>query len=61
MAVLCKRDTYMLGVSCVSYGNCENASEDDLPPSSDYVMWCCMVFLEVPFFKRLFRKIDITL
>ena len=58
--VLCQRNPYLLGVSCVSYVDYENMNEDDPAPKPEEVTWCCMVFVEVPFFKRLFKKIDTT-
>ena len=56
--VLCQRNPYLLGVSCVSHVDYEQMNEDDPAPKADEVTWCCMVFVEVPFFKRLFGKPD---
>lgn len=56
--VLCSRDPYSLGVVCVSFIDYETAQPEDPPPAFDEVKWCCGVFVEVPFFKRLFRKVD---
>ena len=58
--VLCQRSPYLLGVSCVSYVDYEQMNEEDPAPKADEVTWCCMVFVEVPFFKRLFGKPDTT-
>ena len=58
--VLCQRQPYLLGVACVSYVDYENTREEDPPPKSDEITWCCTVFVEVPFFKRLFSKVDTT-
>lgn len=58
--VLCQRSPYLLGISCVSYMDYENMNEEDPLPKPDEVTWCCMIFVEVPLFKRLFKKIDAT-
>ena len=58
--VLCQRKPYSLGVACVSYVDYENTKEDDPPPRAQDVTWCCSVFVEVPFFKGLFTRIDTT-
>ena len=57
---LCQRKPYLLGVSCVSYVDYENMNEDDPPPKPKEVTWCCMVFVEIPFLKRLFGNTDTT-
>ena len=56
--VLCTRDPYSLGVVCVSFIDYETAHPDDPPPPADEVKWCCGIFVETPFFKRLFGKVD---
>ena len=56
--VLCSREPYTLGVVCVSFIDYETAQPGDPPPPFDEVKWCCGIFVEVPFFKRLFGKID---
>ena len=56
--VLCQRKPYMLGVACASYTDYENTEEEDPAPKGEDVTWCCMVFVEIPFFKRLFGKFD---
>ncbi len=58
--VLCTRDPYSLGVVCVSFKDYETAQPGDQPPPFDEVKWCCGILVEVPFFKRLFGKIDAT-
>ena len=58
--VLCQRKPYSLGVACVSYVDYENTKEDDPPPRGQDVTWCCTVFVEVPFFKGLFSKVETT-
>ena len=57
--VLCSRDPYTLGVVCVSFKDYETAQPGNLPPY-DEVKWCCGILAEVPFFKRLFGKVDST-
>ena len=58
--VLCSRSPYLLGVVCVSFEDPETEQPDSLPPPFDQVKWSCSIFVEVPFFKRLFRKVDTT-
>lgn len=58
--VLCQRSPYLLGVVCVSHIDDQTMREDDPPPEPDRVTWCCTIFVEVPFFKRLFGKVDTT-
>ncbi|MEM1260781.1 MAG: hypothetical protein AAGH76_00145 [Pseudomonadota bacterium] len=55
--VLCQRSPYSLGVACVSHVDYENSNQDDPVPSPMAVTWCCTVFVEVPFFKNLFKRI----
>ena len=56
--VLCSRDPYSLGVVCVSFKDYETALPGDPPPPFDDVKWCCGILVEVPFFKRLFGKVN---
>ncbi len=54
--VMCKREPYWLWVGCSSIMECEQ--EDGYVPSKEDVTWHCFVTAEVPFFKRIFKKID---
>lgn len=56
--VLCSRDPYSLGVVCVSFKDYATAQPGDPPPPFDKVKWHCGIFVEIPFFKRLFSKVD---
>ena len=56
--VLCSRNPYSLGVVCVSFKDYETAQPGDPPPLFDEIKWCCGILVEVPFFKRLFSKVD---
>lgn len=58
--VLCQRKPYLLGISCVSFVDYENTTEDDPPPRPEEVTWCCMVIVETPLLKRLFSNVDTT-
>jgi len=54
--LMCSREPFMLWVGC---GNVtDTAQPDDAPPSKEDVIWHCFATAEVPFWKRLFRKVD---
>jgi hypothetical protein len=58
--VLCSRAPYSLGVVCVSFKDYETSQPGDPPRPYDQVKWCCGIFVEVPFLKRLFGKLNTT-
>ena len=54
--IMCSREPYALWIGCISI-------TDDDPeklPEIENVVWNCFVTAEVPFLKRLFKKIDTT-
>jgi len=56
--VMCQRDPYMLFIGCVNRIDYEVDEEDDTPPLKQNLLWHAVPFAEIPFFKRLFRKIN---
>lgn len=58
VGLFCGRDPFSLGVTCVSFRDYSTVQPDDPPPPHDQIIWFCGVFVEVPFFKRLFKKVE---
>lgn len=56
--VMCQRDPYLLFVGCVSRVDYETDGENDAPPAREELLWHAVPFAEIPFFKRLFKKIN---
>ena len=56
--VMCARDPYWLWIGCSSVVDYDTAQTDDPPPNKEDVVWCCFAEAEVPFFKRLFKRIN---
>lgn len=56
--IRCAREPFILWVGCGNVWDFDTAKPDDAPPSKDQVMWHCFVTAEIPFWKRLFQKID---
>ncbi len=54
--VMCKREPFWLWVGCSSI--MENEPEEGYLPNKDEITWHCFATAEVPFFKRIFKKID---
>ncbi|MEH6491357.1 hypothetical protein [Halopseudomonas sp.] len=54
--VMCKREPYWLWVGCSSI--MENEHEEGYVPSKEEITWHCFATAEVPFLKRIFKKID---
>lgn len=50
----------MESVWCVSFKDYEKAQPVDPPPPREEIKWCCAIFIEVAFLKRLFGRIDTT-
>ena len=55
--VMCVREPYMLWVGC---GSIEDDDDLEKLPEKKDVVWHCFVTAEVPFLKRLFKKVDTT-
>ncbi len=58
--IICHRKPFMLFVGCSNVYDYETAKEGDPPPIKDDVVWSCAIFADVPFLKRLFKKVDTT-
>ncbi len=57
--LVCQRDPFMLWVGCGNVWDYAGArSNDDADPSEKALTWHCFVTAEVPFWTRLFRRID---
>ena len=56
--IMCVREPFKLWVGCGNVWDYDTAKPDDGPPSKDQVTWHCFATAEIPFFKRLFRKVD---
>lgn len=56
--VICSREPYMLWVGCRSLVDYDKAKPGDPPPNKEELLWNCITVAEVPFLKRIFRKID---
>jgi hypothetical protein len=56
--LMCSREPSMLWVGCGNVTDYETAQPGDGPPANDSVIWHCFATAEVPFFKRLFRRIE---
>ena len=56
--VMCQREPFLLWVGCGNQDDSLTTSESDPPPKSSDVIWQCFTFVEVPFFKRVFKKIN---
>jgi hypothetical protein len=56
--LMCQRDPFLLWVGCGNVWDIETAQPRDAPPSTQSVTWHCFATAEVPFWKRIFRRID---
>lgn len=56
--LMCQRDPFMLWVGCGSMMDDLTDVPDGIPPAKEEVVWHCFAFAEVPFWKKLFAKID---
>jgi hypothetical protein len=52
------RKPFMLFVGCANVYDYGTAKEGDPPPPIDKIIWSCFVAAEVPFYKRIFKRID---
>ena len=55
--LMCRRDPFMLWVGCANMDT-NPAADEQSHPTKEQIVWHCFVVAEVPFFKRLFRKVD---
>ena len=55
-SVICQRKPYLLWVAC---GNSEALEKEDLEKNPP-VVWECFVGAEVPFWRKLFKKLETT-
>jgi hypothetical protein len=53
--VMCLRDPVYLWVGC---GNMTSESPQPKPPKKEGIVWHCFVTCEIPFWKRLFKRIN---
>lgn len=56
--LMCLRDPFLLWVGCGNVWDFDTAQSGDAPPSTESVTWHCFATAEVPFWRRLFRRID---
>jgi len=56
--VMCQREPFLLWIGCGNQYDSQTASESDPPPPASDLIWQCFTAAEVPFFKRLFKKMD---
>lgn len=56
--VLCSREPFLLGVSCVGQRDQGLVASGSPKGPAEDMVWNCMAFVEVPFFSRLFRRVD---
>jgi hypothetical protein len=54
--VMCQREPYWLWVGCSSM--LENEPQLDSLPTKNEITWHCFATAEVPFLKRIFKKVD---
>lgn len=47
----------MLWIGCGNTGD-DKARPEDPPPPNDSIVWHCFLVAEVPFFTRIFKKVD---
>lgn len=55
--LVCSRDPFMLWVGCASMTDL-SVPADAPPPAKESITWHCFATAEVPFWKKLFRKVD---
>ena len=53
--IMCMRDPVWLWVGC---GNITSETPEREPPKKEDIVWHCFVTCEIPFWKRLFKRID---
>lgn len=56
--VMCQRTPYSLWIGCANVGDYDTEKPDDPPPGADEIVWHAFPVAEVPFFKRLFGRVD---
>ena len=54
--LMCSRDPLLLWVGCANMADL--SVSPDLPPLKERITWHCFATAEVPFWKKLFRKLD---
>jgi hypothetical protein len=55
---MCQRNPFMLWVGCGNVWDYDKAKPGDAPPSKEAVTWHCFATAEVPFWKRMFGKMN---
>ena len=55
--VMCVHDPYSLWIGC---GSIVDDDDSEVPNKKKDIVWHCFVTAEVPFFKRLFKKVSTT-
>jgi hypothetical protein len=55
--IMCTRDPVWLWVGCANM-NLDFPEESESLPKKEEMVWHCFVVSEIPFWKRLFRRID---
>jgi hypothetical protein len=58
--VMCSREPYRLWVACGCVVEGADSDSGEIVLSKDKIIWQCFVVAEVPFLKRVFKKIDTT-
>jgi hypothetical protein len=56
--LMCQREPFLLWVGCGNVWDFDTAQPGDPPPSKESMTWHCFATAEVPFWKRMFRRID---
>jgi hypothetical protein len=56
--LVCQRDSFFLWVGCANVSDFDATQPAADLPSKEAITWHCFATAEVPFWKRLFRKID---
>ena len=58
--VMLSREPYRLWIGCANLRDYDTAKEGDPPPKKEDVFWHCVPSAEIPFLKRMFKKIDVS-
>jgi len=54
--LMCSRDPFWLWIGCANLQDPD--STDENPPKKEDIIWHCFVECEVPFWKRIFKKVN---
>ena len=56
--LMCQRNPFMLWAGCGNVWDYDTAKPEDAPPFKEAVTWHCFATAEVPFWTRIFGKIN---